>query len=251
MAQARSDAAAALARIDWSKDDIVLWVPGTDGTDFMEKFREGFEKAWMGQSMTAVSMNYHGTWKLDTSEPTGEATLRLVLAGIAAHGGHHRLLLAGLSQGAWMIGDVLADPAMRRVVTRAAIFGHPQVSLHHYDDGHDPAIREYDHPKDIIAMAIHGPRVQAIDAMQALYTGNIVPNLGVIVAAVAASPQVGLTAIANMLRDRHLLPKAKIDWHNYDDEYVQGAQWLHDAPPLVQGASQACNGAALGTPHRR
>jgi hypothetical protein len=253
MARATADANRVLAAIDWSRRDIVVWVPGTDGTTFMPKFAEGMRAAWQPGEGSAVSLDYQATWHLDTSEPTGEAALRLLLAGIEAHAGQHRVLLAGLSQGAWIISDVLADPRYRRTVTRAIMFGHPQVSLKHFHDDEDPQVREISHPNDIIAMPITGPRERAIEAMTALQTGAILPNLGLILSVVLANPKVGTEAIVGRLRGMHLLPKAKVDNHDYDAEYGEGAKWLHDGPAA---ATQAVVGAAgvsrpaASAPHR-
>jgi hypothetical protein len=224
---ARAAADRALANIDWSSHDIVVWVPGTDNRTFKPAFLEGVRKAWSTGGMTAVALDYQANWHLDTSEPTGAEALRLLLLGIAAHGGSHRLLLAGESQGGWIVGDLLADPKYRRLVARATLLGHPSTALHHYDDGHDTGIREWTHPGDLVSTPFHGSRTDVLAAMQALHTGEILPNLGSIVRAMVNNPLLGVHALINTLRDKKILPADPHDKHNYDMEFADAATFLH------------------------
>ena len=70
-----------------------------------------FDVAAALPGVDATLVPYEATWRLKESLADGEAVLRGVLQGIAAHGGHHRVMVAGQSLGAWSIGEVLAHYA--------------------------------------------------------------------------------------------------------------------------------------------
>jgi hypothetical protein len=165
MVQARHNALISLNRIDFSKHDIVIWVPGTDNHTIHPAFEAAVNDSWSEGGESLSKLEYDATWDMRPSTATGLATLKLVLAGIAAHGGNHNVMLAGESQGAWVIGEAMADPMLRKVVSRAVLMGHPWLAAHHYDDGHDPGIVEIDNPGDEVCAPVKGDLSNAMAAM--------------------------------------------------------------------------------------
>jgi hypothetical protein len=151
IARAHYDAERALEAIDWSKDDIYVWVPGTGSHNINPGFEAAVRDANKNGSASLSRIEYEASDRTRPSVATGIETLRLVLAGIQAHGGHHRVLVAGENQGSWVIGEALSDPLLKNVVTRAVIFGHPQPATHHYEDGHDPDVLEINHSGDEVS----------------------------------------------------------------------------------------------------
>lgn len=155
-ARAADDARRVLQSIDWSKPDIVIWIPGTGEHDMDPAFRDAAEDSYKDGTASIAYLRYAASTDLHTSVPTGIATLKLVLEGIAAHGGVHRVLIAGQDQGAWIAGEVLADPAMRRVVDRTVLLGHPAAAAHSYADGRDAGVLQINDPHDAAATGKRG-----------------------------------------------------------------------------------------------
>ena len=196
MALAVHDAKIALDSIDWSKHDLVMWVPGTDNHSVHPVFAAAVHQAWSDGSASLSVMNYMASWDLRKSGATGVATLKLVLAGIAAHGGNYNVMLGGESQGAWVIGEAMADPMLRAVVHRAVIMGHPFVAAHHYDDGHDPGIVEINNPGDQVSAPVKGDVGNAIDAMAAMQKRELWKIGAILKAGIDNPNQVGLILLA-------------------------------------------------------
>ena len=81
------------------------------------------------------------------------------------------MFLAGLSLGAWSIGDTLAaNPALRQGIAGAALVAHTNMARAHYffDRG---SIREFNLPGDNFSRPIKGSREQVLAAVEALYGG--------------------------------------------------------------------------------
>ncbi len=235
-ARAIHDAQWALNAIDWTKRDIVIWVPGTSNHTIHRRFEQSVQDSWKGAA-SLVRLEYEATWHMRRSMPTGIATLRLVLAGIAAHGGNHRVMLAGESQGAWIIGETLADPMMRRTVSRAVLMGHPWHAAHHYDDGHDHDIAEINHDQDMVAMPVKGDVTKAFDALIALNTLQL-NKVGLILGALAANAQHGALLLTSALRAT-LLRGVLADPHDYTNDMRRAVEYLRLGSPLAARAAAA------------
>jgi hypothetical protein len=146
--RAQADAQRVLNTIDWSKRDIVIWVPGTGQRGLDPRFADAVAASWSDGGVSLVALEYAAGRDLHGSVPTGIATLRLVLAAIAAHGGNHRVLVAGTGQGAWVASEALDDPAARAGVRRAVLFGVPAEARTHWTDGRDDGVVEIDDAYD-------------------------------------------------------------------------------------------------------
>lgn len=231
--RAREDAARTLASIDWSRRDIVVWVPGTDSSSIHPRFAQAVADAGRGRSMSVVRMHHQASWNMRPSVATGIATMKLVLAGIAAHGGDHRVVLAGESQGAWIIGEAIVDPMLRRVVDRAVLLGHPWLAAHHYDDGHDPDVRVINNPGDLVTIPVTGDPGRGLDAMVAVYTLQW-SRLPLVLRAMLENPVHGAKLISNL---RFAIPVLKHLWknpHDYGEHMQSVATFL-----LEEGQSTA------------
>lgn len=221
--RARHDARLALNAIDWSKGEIVLWVPGTSNHKIHEGFEAAVRESWIDGGVSLSRVEYEASWNMRPSTATGIATLRLILAGIAAHGGTHRVMLAGESQGAWLIGEALSDPRLRRVVHRAVLFGHPFVAAHHFDDGHDPGVLEINNAGDQVSAPIKGDVAAGLDAMVAIRTLNV-GGLGTVAKALSQNPEHGVMILKSLAGGifRGLVK----DPHNYTGEMSRAVEWL-------------------------
>lgn len=223
--RAQYDAQNALSSIDWSKRDIVIYVPGTSNHAVHPEFDKAVRSSWSDGGVSLVRMEYEATWNMRPSVATGLATLKLILAGIAAHGGDHRVMLAGESQGAWIIGEAAADPMLRPIISRAVMLGHPFVAAHHYDDGHDPDIAEINHRGDQVAAGIKGDVSNAFDAMLAIRQLHVW-ELPSVVKAVAQNPIHGWMLLMTAVR---AIPGAKLllrDPHDYSKQMTGAVEFL-------------------------
>lgn len=235
-AQATRDAQRTLAGIDWSKRDIVLWVPGTSQSSVQPSFAREVAASWPSSDVSLARVHYQASWNIRPSVATGIATMRLVLAGIAAHTGNHRVMLAGESQGAWIIGEAIADPALRRVVDRAVLLGHPWLAAHQYVDGHDPGVQVLNNFGDLVTLPLNGDPTRGLDAMVAIHTGQL-SKLPLVVRSVVENPQQGWKLLGTL---RFAIPGIRSLWknpHDYSDRMREAVGFLRDHRPVSYGRS--------------
>lgn len=171
MVRAQHDAQILLNSIDWSQPDLVIWVPGTGSHSLDPAFEAAVRASWGQGGVSLNRLEYEASWNLRTSVATGVATLRIVLAEIARRGGSQRVLLAGQEQGAWVIGEVLADPKMRELVSRAVLFGHPSLAATHHH-GSDGKVLEVNDAYDRLTQPVRGDATAALDRLIAAYRGT-------------------------------------------------------------------------------
>lgn len=232
--RAHEDALRVLATIDFSQRDLVMWIPGTDATGVHHDFAIGAEYAWRGHDVSVTSLQYEASWQLRRSLPTGLATMKLVMEGIrqilAQRGdaAQHRLLLAGLSQGAWIIGETIADPTYGPMITRAILVGHPWLAAHQYAHGEDPRVRVIDHVDDQISMPVKGSAATGLDAMIAVRTGQMMKgaNLLKVVKAIAANPIHGWLLLQTQMREIEWLRPLLRNPHDYNADMPRMAEYL-------------------------
>jgi hypothetical protein len=223
--RAYADAQRVLDQIDFSKRDIVVWLPGTSNHGVHPAFRAAIDDSYKGQGSNAVALEYEAGWNLRQSVPTGIATMHLVLAGIRARGGDHRVLLAGESQGAWIAGEVMSDPTVGSIVDRAVLLGHPSLAKHQYADGQDPRVRVINHEGDLVAARVHGDVTVALDAMIAIHTLDV-SKLGEVLKALASNPSHGVSLLGGLLHQVPLLGSLLRDPHVYDGEMTRAVEYL-------------------------
>lgn len=222
--RAHHDAKLLLDGIDWTKRDIVVWVPGTSNHTIHRGFETAVREGWLNADVSLNRMEYEASWNMRPSTATGVETLRLILAGIAAQGGNHRVLLAGESQGAWIIGEAMADPMLKHVVDRAVLLGHPFLAKHHYEDGKDPRVIEINHRHDQVSQEVKGDPAKALDAMVAIHQMQI-GKIGTVLGALAANPFHGVLLLGTGMRA--LLPKGWIvDPHDYTGDMPRVVEFL-------------------------
>lgn len=239
LARAEHDANRALKLVDWSKRDIVVWVPGTSDHEPKPKLVDAVKATFPRSDSSFVTLDYVSTWELKSSAPTAVETVRRFLDGARRQlRPGQRLLIAGESQGAWAIGECLADPMLRRVVTRAAIFGHPQLAATHYEDAHDPGVLEQNHEGDPVSVPLKGDPNDAMEGISLLYTGKALSNIPLLGRVLVQNTGVALTIIGNYLRGMGLLPKNPNDRHDYAQDFLEGARFLRSGsrPPAANPA---------------
>jgi hypothetical protein len=129
----QDEAAAILKVVLASTGPVLLCMPGTDGPAWESSMYETARAAvrmYHGQ-MVAVSIPYHNAVKdvirrfFHIGTSSKDSVLALVISGIHAAQPNRPILLAGESQGSWVIGHDLQDPQLAADVTRVAVFAKP------------------------------------------------------------------------------------------------------------------------------
>ncbi len=161
-----------LDAIDWSKDSAVLYLRGIgDETDWATKMGPEMQQR-LGRTDVSLSEVVYGNVNTPgAGSASGEAVLTEVLRQLRKRAPHMRVFLAGLSLGAWSIGDTLAaNPALRQGIAGAALVAHTNMAKAHYrmDSG---LIREFNLPGDNFSRPIKGSRQAVLDAVDSLYDG--------------------------------------------------------------------------------
>lgn len=230
-ARARRDADKALAQIDFSKQHIMLWLPGTDAHAIDPYFDRGFQLlSKPSDSVSLVTVDYVSTWELRQSCPTGIATLKLVMQGIRDRLGadlkHHTVTLGGVSQGAWVVGEIMADPAYSDFVARAVLLGHPWLAAHQYNAGQDPRVRVVNHFDDQVTLPVAGSASDGLDSMAAVRMGRLGSSLGLLARTIAKNPHHGWLLAKTYTYDWPVFKGIWQDPHNYDNDMMRGVTYL-------------------------
>lgn len=233
-ARARDNAERVLRSIDFSRPEIVLWVPATESHSIPASWKQAVEQQFPPGRASLALLDYPASFNFNDSVSTGMETMRLVLAGIAERGGHHRVTLAGHSQGAWVIGDSLDTPEIGRMVDRAIMYGHPAPARVDWSRGTDPDVRQVDDPNDPFTTPLEGGRqaLRAIDELeqgrradgQGLGFGDYLQRIGTLAGTALSNPRLSAYLIG-----KHVLPQdgpAARDPHHYDEQYAEGAKFL-------------------------
>lgn len=236
--RAHADAQLVLDAIDFSKRDIVIWVPGTASRGVHPKFEDAIRDSYKGTGSALVALNHAASWDLRTSVPTGVATLRIVLEAIRARGGNHRVLLAGESQGAWIVGEAMADPALDGLVDRAILLGHPWMAKHRYDGGQDPRVRVINQLGDPSITPVKGDPTVALDALIAVRTIKL-SGAGDVLEALATNPGYAVKLLGTIGFSIPLLRTFLRDPHDYGGEMTRAVEYLrHGALPVSDAYRQ-------------
>lgn len=142
--------AAILRRIPAGSQRVVIWVRGTNDRSMRPDVRAAFDREMPGEQI--LEIDYEASWRFAESVPDGAAVLRGVLEALARRRPRPQVMLAGESQGAWVISTALEDPSLAQVVTRAVLWGAPAAAPVDFADRHDPRVHEINHPGDIVTM---------------------------------------------------------------------------------------------------
>lgn len=175
-----------LANVDFSKPAVVLFLKGIgDDADWEHDGRRKVEPYLDARSTDLTEVLYDNLNAPVEGMAHGQQVLARVVAEIKRRRPTMHVHLAGVSLGAWTIGDTLGDnAAVRQAVDGAALFAHSAPAKHHYPVGAGP-VREYNYPGDLFTEPFHGSREQMIAVLQRLYKhmsiGNVLVSLPVLV----------------------------------------------------------------------
>ncbi len=208
-----------LAQIPAGDRRVVIWVRGTSDRDIKPEVAAAFAAELAGEPVLQV--DYEASWRFDDSVPDGAAVLHGVLAALAKRRPRPQVLLAGESQGAWVISTVLQDPKVAPVVTRAVLWGAPAAAPIDFADGHDPRVREFNNPADIVSMDLgDGESDRIVGAIDRFARRDLVGGLLPILGFALTHPGV----LASLVRAQLWRGKAFPSPHGYD--FLAGVRFL-------------------------
>jgi hypothetical protein len=176
--------AAVLDAVPHGVGEVVLWMPGSAEAWVPPELDAALVAA---DRSRAVLVPYEASWRLVGSLEDGVALLGAVLDGLAGRPAPVRVLLAGLSQGAWAIARVMADPDRRARIARVVLFGLPGVSLHRPPPT-DADCLVVNHPGDPVVYPLRRHQARVREAVDRLASGQVLHAVPGLVAAGAAHP---------------------------------------------------------------
>lgn len=211
-----------LRDIDPADPAIAIWVPGTSEHHIDPQFLNAASKRLPGLHVTMIP--YEATWRLSTSVPDGAAVLRGVIEGLRKRGDRRPILLAGESQGAWVISSVMSDRKMAREVTRAAIWGHPAAAPQHF--GRKGTVREVNNPTDVISMSLGGQANSVVHNVEQISRLDIIRGVGGLAGFAVKRPDIVKALVSQWLWAFPVVGRGKVDPHKYSDDFEHGAAFL-------------------------
>ena len=213
-------------KINFKKKHIILWVPGTNDHQIPAKFLE-MVRQMFGDDAEVVLVDYMATEEYAISRPHGTMTLKATLDHIRRNNtGGSSIYLAGLSQGAMVISDVVSDEKYGRLINRAVLIGHPGVATYHFDN--HPKVKEFNNSLDIVTFKWSEDGDSIIHKVTKFLQGDILAGvslLGTIVDHPLKSLWAGLLYLHRVpfLNFPKLLES---DPHDYTSSMDDAASWL-------------------------
>jgi len=228
MERAQLEARTTLAGIDRTKDDIVIWVPGTMRYRTPGPFTDGL-KAWMGDSMSLVNMPARPDYQIPQGVADTSVALKIVLDDLTrTKRPGQRILLSGESQGAWALSKVMNEPKYEAMVDRAVIWGNPGVSPYQFDGVGTEKLMEMSDDLDIVSRSEEGDAPMMLEGLLNVADGHWsqvwrVP--GTMINNPAETYAIARTGI------RLVIPGGyERETHNYREFMNAAARFLSDAP---------------------
>jgi hypothetical protein len=224
--QARIDMV--LRDIDAHDRAIVIWVPGTSEYFIKPSFLKAAKRHLPGLGVTMIP--YEGTWRLSSSVPDGTAVLAGVIRELRRRGDKRPIVLAGESQGAWIISNVLADPTLAREVARAALWGHP-AAAEHQKFGLPGQVREVNNPDDLITMPLDENASKVLESVEQLSRMRVLTGVAGLAQFALQRPEVVGRLATQWMWAVPVVGKSHEDPHNYTKDFWRGARFLAQAIP--------------------
>lgn len=212
-------------KIDFSKDTIVIWVPGTNDRHIPQHFITHINKTF--KNNTIVLADYLASWNFSESIPHGIFTLSAIFDYIKKNKKKStKILVAGQSQGALIVGELLAKKDYFDLVDRAVLFSHPGVSKHHYEG--ISKVAEFNNKYDFTTFEWgDADKDKIIKAVDSLMTGDLTKSLYLLKVGLSNPLNTAWLGISSL----RLLPvfKGIPSFHEVSDEsYKKAVAYLKD-----------------------
>ena len=211
-----------LADIDLSAPAIVIWVPGSSEYWIKQRFLDELHADLPRADVTMIP--YEATWRFSHSVPDGAAVLSGVLAELRRRAPGRPVLLAGESQGAWVISTVLQDPAAAAQVTRTSIWGHPAAAPQEF--GRPGTVRETNSPSDIVTIPLGPDPGRVIQGVEALSSKHFATGLAILGSYAVQRPDMVVKLLRAISFAIPVIGGEQRNAHDYDDDLGNGVAFL-------------------------
>lgn len=212
--------------IDMSKDTIVIWVPGTSNHDIHPRFKYHADLYW-GSNASLVLTRYMASWHLSHSIPDGFQNLKAIVDYVIKRKRPgQRIVLAGESQGALIIGELMARPDYYRLIDKAVLLGHPGLSEVHYDN--DKKVLEINNPADPATFQWPAPAVDIISNVDKFMTKGDLGTIPFFLRTAIAAPLLVADLVSSQVIRLPILREHIPHPHNYSSRMEEAVLWLMD-----------------------
>jgi len=212
-----------LPEIDMSRDVIVIWVPGTSNHNIHPRFERDATLFW-GDRASLVLAQYQADWRLSSSIPDGFRELKNIVDYVLKHRRKgQRVVLAGESQGALIIGELMARPEYYAAIDKAVLMGHPGISEKHYDN--DPKVLEINNPADPATFQWPGDAVEIIRNVDKFFKKDM-SSIPFFIKTIASAPFLAAHLVGSQLNSIPLFKEHFPHPHNYSSRMPEAVLWL-------------------------
>lgn len=201
------------------KPYVIVWVPGTWGTAVHVGFEEAVRER-LGDDAFLMHVAYPASTEFDASVRDGVEALFDTLSELEVTD-EQRVLVAGSSQGAWVIREAMADGRWSRDdVYRVATFGLPGMS--EFEPRRDDYVWDMASPFDAVTWDWNGPEARIVRYVTQVVRGRwwyLIPLLPWFV--LNPRPTIGMTGLLmTHFRAPRLSP------HDYTPQMPLTLAWL-------------------------
>lgn len=215
----------AVPYVDMSKDIIVIWVPGTSNHDIHPRFKMHAELHW-GDRAELVLSDYAASWNFSASIPDGFRHLKSIVDHVLKNKRpDQKILLAGESQGALIIGELLARPEYYNAITKAVLIGHPGISEKHYEAGDDKVL-EINNPTDPATFEWPVGAVEVLVNIDKLFTKKDMGTIPFFLKTAVSAPLFAANLVATQLNRLPIIREYFPHPHNYTTRMYEAILWL-------------------------
>lgn len=212
--------------IDPAREHIFIWVPGTSQKGILTGFQKAVDDLLNG-SAQVLHVQYPAAWNFSISVPMGTEALKRLLRQVhAAKTENQKIYLAGLSQGSWIISNVIADPELRAMSTKTILFGHPGVAPNHFHEENDDDVWEVNNPGDAVTFGWDGKEQAIVDSINMFFNGKPIRGLIALFGCIVMHPKTTLLIIELLLFKLPIFKDKRLSPHDYTGQMPYAVYWM-------------------------
>lgn len=212
--------------LDPLRQHIFIWVPGTSQQGVNAAFQTAVDDLLDG-SAQVLHVQYPAAWNFTISVPMGTEALKRLLRQVhAAKAENQTVYLAGFSQGAWVISNVIADPELRALARKTILYGHPGVAPNHYHEDNDDDVWEVNNSSDAVTFGWDGREQEIIDSIGMFFGGKPIRGLLSLIGNIIHYPKTTLLIIELLMFKLPIFRDKSMSPHDYSKQMPFGIYWL-------------------------
>lgn len=217
-----------LPDVDFSKDYIVIWVPGTSDKNIPYEFSETVKLLFKNKA-DLVMLDYLATWEFNTSMVHGYDQLKRLLDYVSQNKRPGaKIMIAGLSQGSMVISELMMNPKYYNMVSRISLLGHPGLAKNHGSDM--GKAWEFNNRMDPSTLPWRGDKARILHSIDRFFTHkDAIAGMYLLGVGLTNPAYAGALAALGLKHLPLYTPKVGVsDVHNYRGWYDDAANWLFE-----------------------